>query len=897
MPKFCVFDASGYLFRAYHALPPLTTSSGQQINAVFGYARMISKVLAQEKPDYVAVCFDVGKPTFRHEAYMDYKATRAEPDPAIIEQIPVAYQLSETWGLPVVGIEGFEADDVIATLAKQAEEKGWDTLILSGDKDILQLVGGKIVVRDELRKKDYDEAAVHARYGIPPRALVDYLSLMGDAIDNVVGVPGVGDKTATKLLQENGSLEGLFRDMKGVKPALKEKLARFRERVELNRTLVRLRDDVPVGRPLESFRLHPPDQRAFGELLKKLEFKGEFYGFKGRAEEAGLTENLVRRVRIVLSDADLGDLKAALAAATTISYDVETDDLSARNCGLVGLALAVKEGEGWYVPVGHTGLGVPRQLSWETVAAAVRPFFLDPRIMKCGQNLKFDNCVLRHAGLDPAPPFFDTMIAAYCLAPDRISFGLKNLAADLLGERMVRYEEIVSKKQTIAEVPVETAAPYAAADAEVTLRLKSLLERRLRDEDLIGLFESLEMPLVEILREMEERGVLVDRKALAETKTLFSREMRRIEEEIYALAGERFKLNSPKQMSQILFEKLKLPTGKRTKTGYSTNEEVLIKLAGQNAICEKILSYREYAKLISTYVDALDAIVDSKTERIHTSFQQTGTSTGRLSSNSPNLQNIPVRTEKGRAIRRAFIPASGFVLVSADYSQIDLRALAHMSDDEALIRTFRSGGDVHTMTAAEVFHVEPRDVTADMRRKAKAINFGIVYGQQAWALSQALEVPLEEAQAFIERYFERYAGVRRWITETLENARRTGVVKTVAGRRRAVPDLASTNGTERGFAERVAINTPIQGSSADIIKYAMIRVSDEIARRGSGTRMLLQIHDELVFEVPLSEWPAAAELIRDGMENAFALKVPLLVDVKAGPNWDAMEKVAIEGRS
>lgn len=896
MPKICLFDASGYIHRAFHALPTLSNSKGELVHAVYGFSRMVSKILKEDAPDYVAICFDTPSPTFRHERYANYKATRLEADKGLVSQIPLAEELAKAWGLACIKMPGFEADDVIATLAHRARQERWDVLILSGDKDILQLVQEGVVVRDEIKKVDYDALKVKERYGVSPEQLVDMFCLMGDKVDNIAGVPGVGEKTASKLIAQHGSLEELFKRLNGAQPALKEKLVQFKDNVFANRHLLTLDRQVPLKEDLESLKVRPTDPVAFPALMKRLEFRGTLHGAGGVNFETTLDVNKTREVPVVLTEDQLALLERKLSQAKEVAYDVETDDLNQHRCALVGVSLSVKADEGWYIPVGHRTLETQKQLPWEKVRAVLGPILANNNVLKCGHNIKFDNTVLERYGINVQGPSFDTMIAAYCLDPSRSNYGLKDLAADFLNERMTRFEELMGKGKaaSMAEVPITDAARYAGADAEVTFRLYQLFEPRLKEENLWPLFDGLEMPLVKVIQQMERTGVAVDIAYLSDLRKIFEKSLLALESEIHQLAGEPFLINSSKQLSHILFEKLKLPVVKKTKTGYSTDEEVLSKLACRHPICEKIIAYRELAKLSSTYVESLLKMADPDTSRVHTSFHQTGTITGRLSSSEPNLQNIPVRTEQGRQIRRAFVAQKGRVLISADYSQIDLRVLAHLSQDPILVKTFKDGGDVHTLTASEVFHVDPKDVTGDMRRRAKAINFGIVYGQQAYGLSQTLGIPVEEASSFIDHYFLRYKGVQAWITATLAKARETGVVSTLAGRRRRVPDINSPSASARGFAERVAMNTPIQGSSADIIKAAMIQLLEKFKSRGFKTQMIVQVHDDLLFEAPENEINAVLPVIRQGMETSYQLTVPLVVDIKMGSNWNDIKKIPAE---
>ncbi|MFN0117819.1 MAG: DNA polymerase I [Elusimicrobiota bacterium] len=892
MPKICLFDASNYIHRAFHAIPPLNNSKGEPVNAIYGFSRMLAKVLKEDKPDFVGVCFDTPKPTFRHDEYKEYKGTRQEIDQALLFQLPLAEEFTKEWGLPCLKKEGFEADDVIATLAHQAEKLGWQVIIFSGDKDTLQLVSKNIFVRDEMKRVEYNLEKVKERFGIESSQLVDYFSLMGDKVDNVIGVPGVGDKTASKLIAQYGNLENLYETMNGSLGNLKEKLIANKENVFKNRRLVLLRDDVPLDMDESVLRLKPPSA-AFEQLLNRFEFKGDIFGVQNVLPQKELNFNSNRKVHVVLTEIEFKALLEKLDSTRLISYDLETDGLNKLSCNIVGISLAVHANEGWYIPVGHHYMGMPAQLDFKRVISLLKPFLENPAIKKCAQNMKFDNTILARFGITVQGEMFDSMVAAYCVDPSRNSYGLKDLAADYLSEKMTKIDEIMPKNTSFSEVSIDQAAMYAAADSEVVIRLVDFLQEGLKKENAVNLFSQLEMPLVGVIQLMEQAGIKIDTEHLRHLKKKFSDDSKGLEKEIFELAGEQFTLNSPKQLSRILFEKLQLPVIKKTKTGYSTDEEVLQKLSEKHAICQKIISYRELAKLTSTYVDSLLELVEEKTQRVHTTFHQTGTITGRLSSSNPNLQNIPIKSDKGREIRRSFIAEEGCLLVSADYSQIDLRALAHMSDDPVLVKTFHEGGDIHLATAAEVFGVDKKDVTTEMRRNAKAINFGIVYGQQAYALSQSLGIPMETAKEFIKKYFEKYAGVKTWIEKTLESAREHGFVLTLAGRKRNIPDIKASNAMARGFAERTAMNTPIQGTSADIIKFAMISMEKLMKLKKFKSKMLLQVHDELVFEVPENEMKEILPLIKSEMENAFKLKVPLLVDIKIGKNWNDMEKIKV----
>ncbi|MCB4755619.1 MAG: DNA polymerase I [Elusimicrobia bacterium] len=891
MSKLCLVDASGYLHRAFHALPYLSTSKGEPVNALYGFSRMVSKILKTEKPDFVAVCFDTPVPTFRHTQYKAYKATREKPDDNLLFQLPLAEALVKAWGFPCLKMDGYEADDVIATLARMGQKGGFDVLILSGDKDTLQLIRGSVRVRDDVRNVDYDAAKVKERYGVEPEQLIDLFCLMGDKTDNVAGVPGVGEKTAAKLLAEHGSLEKIYKSLNGTPSALRENLLKYKDTVFSNRTLIQLKEDVPLETPLESLKWKKPDPAVLAPLLQRLEFRSGLYGAEEISVDAAFDTNKSRHVQTVTEKSQLDSLRDRLQHTSLLSYDLETDGLNPLHCSIVGVALSVKKDEAWYIPVGHAYLGAPAQLSWPAVKAVIQPALENPNIRKLGQNIKFDNAILKRHGIEVRPPTFDTMVAAYCLDPSRPSYSLKDLAPDTLGERMVKIDELLGEDGNFASVLIEKAAPYAGADAEVVVRLTEILEKKLRENNLTDLFEKMEMPLVDVIQAMETAGIKIDADYLKDIGRKFEADRKALETEIFNLAGEEFLVNSTKQLGRILFDKLKLPVIRKTKTGFSTDEEVLLKLVKIHPIGEKVLAYRELAKLISTYVGSVLELVDPATSRVHTSFNQTGTATGRLSSSEPNLQNIPIRTEHGREIRRAFVAEKGHLLVSADYSQIDLRALAHVSEDPLLMKIFKSDGDVHMSTAAEIFHVPFAQVTNDMRQKAKAINFGIVYGQQAYGLSQSIGISLEDAQRFISATFERYAGVKAWIDRTLADARKTGAVTTLSGRRRPVRDINSSNGALRGAAERIAINTPIQGSSADIIKAAMIKVYNDLKKNKLKTQMLVQVHDDLLFEVPEVELEDVLRLIKKDMEEAMELRVPLRVDMKSGRNWNDMTAI------
>jgi DNA polymerase-1 len=921
-------DAHGYLHRAYHALPPLTNSKGEPVGALFGFARMLTKIVRQNRPDCLVVCFDDSAPTFRHHAYSAYKAHRKEIDSELKFQLPLARKMVEAWGLSLAVQPGFEADDVIATLAETGVQENYSVVVVTADKDALQLVGGPITVLNEQRGVVYDAAGVEKKYGLRPDQMVDYFALVGDSSDNVPGVPGVGDKTATGLLKSFGSLDGIYAHVDEVKGSLKEKLRAHEKEARLSRDLVVLDRHVPVPLVLADCGVPEKPSEKLVEFLGRLEFNsllselgtatavplgnppGGVSGDagptpsaknRGKIPAASSPEPMpvppgrpgVRTVHTVLTEADLSRLGTVLADADVVVVDVETTGLNPFDCSLVGISLAVKPGEAWYIPVGHSYLGMPAQLPLDRVRAVLSPPLANPRLPKVGQNLKFDNHVLTRMGMSLFPISFDTLVASYCLNPGRQTHGLKPLALDFLGESMTSIDVLIgtgAKRITMDQVKIEDVAAYAGADAEVPLRLKAIMEKQLKEKQMVRLFYEVEMPLVSILAAMEKVGIALDVPYLTELSQTFERDISALEKEIHALAGEPINVNSPKQLAVVLFEKLKLPVVRKTKTGFSTDEEVLQKLSGQHPLPAKMLAYRELAKLKSTYIDGLLAQVRDS-GRVHTSFNQAVAATGRLSSSEPNLQNIPIRSDYGRQIRRAFVPATGCVFLSADYSQIDLRVLAHVSGDPALVSAFQRGEDIHAATARDIFHLGSTSaVTEEQRRVAKSVNFGIVYGQTGFGLAQQLGIPMGQAQSYINAYLEKYAGVKRWMERIIDEARREGFVTTLLNRRRYLPEIAAANAAVRGFAERTAMNTPIQGTSADIIKVAMRNVAGLLTERGWKTRVLLQVHDDLLFEVPSEELAEVAEPLQKVMEDAVALDVPIRVDLKTGVNWAEMKR-------
>jgi DNA polymerase I len=877
-----LIDGSSYIYRAYFAIRHLSNSRGEATNAIYGFVNMLLKVVREQQPDHLAVVFDAKGPTFRKQLYPDYKAHRAQMPEDLVPQIPVIKEVVKAFNMPAIEKQGFEADDIIATLAKKFAAEGLDVTVVTGDKDLMQVVSEKIRLLDTMKDQVSGLEEVAARFGGTPDKVIEVQALAGDSSDNIPGVPGVGEKTAVKLIQEFGSVENLLAHLDQVKGKLQVKLRENAGLARLSKQLVTLRDDVPLDLDYDNFALTPPDNAALTTLFKELEFHKLLQEFSSDDRATG------EGYRGVLSESDLAALVAELNAAERFAFDTETTSLEAVRADLVGLSFAVRPGEAWYIPVGHYYLGVPEQLDKQLVLERLRPLFEDPQKPKIGQNAKYDALVLRRAGITVQGIAVDTMLASYLANPAASSHGMDALAAELLGYKTISYKEMTgSGKNQIgfAEVEVEKAVVYAAEDADITLRLAQKLEPQLKEAGQEKLFHEVEMPLLDILTDMEWSGVRIDAEFLGNLSQEMAGKLAALEKEIHQLAGGSFNVASPKQLGEVLFERLKLPRGRKTKTGWSTDVEVLTGLAAEQPIAARLLEHRTLSKLKGTYCDALPKLVNPDTGRIHTSFNQAVTATGRLSSSDPNLQNIPIRSEEGGRIREAFVPAEGNLLLSADYSQVELRILAHLADEAVLKEAFARGEDIHARTASEVFGVFPEMVTAEMRRQAKTINFGVIYGMGAFSLGKDLGIPTREAQAFIDNYFARYPGIRAFMESKRQEAREKLYVTTLLGRRCAVPEIHSKNGAVRSYAERNAINYPIQGSAADLIKVAMVNVHRRLEKEGLRAKMVLQVHDELVFDVPEAELATVESLVRQEMEGAIPLSVPLVVDIGTGKNW------------
>jgi DNA polymerase-1 len=915
--KLVLIDGHSLAYRAYHALPPsLSTSKGELTNAVFGFTSMLLNVLRDEKPDYIAVAFDVGK-TFRHEKYKEYKAHRLKmPDEMRIQMARIR-EILQAMGIPIIEVEGYEADDVLGTLAKKAEKEGLEILIVTGDTDTFQLIDDHTRVLTSRRAFSdtvvHDQEGIEQRYGLKPHQLIDYKALVGDASDNIPGVRGIGKKTAAKLLQRYGSVEGIYTHLDEVEsPRFRKALEEGRESAFLSKLLAAIVTDAPIELDWEACRVTEFDRDKVMEIFRELEFRSlvnrlpsetkpgrerlappqQLPMFEVTEEEEAPPTNY----QVVGDEKALEELVARLSKAAAITLDVETTSTDAMAADLVGITLTDREGEGYYVPVGHR-LGAEEQLPLDYVLEKLRPVLEEESIAKYAHNSKYELTVLARHGVRLKGLSFDTMIAEWLADPASRNLGLKNLAWARLGVEMKPITDLIGTGKgqlTMAQVPIAQVANYACADVDMTHRLVKVLEPELREKKLWPLFTEVEMPLVPVLADMEMRGVKLDVKYLEEMSHQLHWQLSALEREIQEMVGYSFNVNSTQQLSDALFIKLGLSAQgvPKTKSGhYSTAASVLEKLRGRHPVIDLILEHRELAKLKSTYVDALPLLVNKDTGRVHTSFNQTGTVTGRLSSSDPNLQNIPIRTELGRQVRRAFVAAPGHLLLSADYSQVELRVLAHISQDEGLLAAFRRREDIHASTAATIFEVPLDRVTREMRRVAKMINFGLSYGMSGYGLAQRTGLSQEEANHFIESYFANYPKVKAYMEKTKREAAQQGYVETLLHRRRYFPELQRSRvpGVLRRAAEREAINMPIQGSSADIIKIAMIRLHRALKERGLRSGMILQVHDELVLEVPEGELETVAPLVKSIMEGAFQLDAPLKVDMKVGKNWLEME--------
>jgi|TARA_B100001059_G_scaffold71309_1_gene68404 DNA polymerase-1 len=914
--RLILVDGSSYLFRAYHALPPLTNSKGLNTGAAKGVIGMIRKLVADYDGDQVVVVFDAKGPTFRHEMYADYKANRPPMPDELREQIEPIHAAIKAMGLPLICIGGVEADDVIGTLSVEAASSGREVVISTGDKDMAQLVNDKVTLINTMNNTAMDSAGVVDKFGVPPELIIDLLALMGDKVDNIPGVAGVGEKTATALLQHLGGMTAIYQQLDAVAAlpirgakSLAGKLELAQAEAVLSYELATIKIDCELGLEVGALNSTPPDNEALIALFRDLEFKNWLealldngLGAMVEAASSEPTEDTLSEDRppqvvdplnvvTILDSATLDDWLNRLSAADFFAFDTETTSLNYMVAEIVGVSFAVEAGTAAYVPLAHDYPGAPEQLSRDEVLAQLKPLLEDGSKGKLGQHLKYDANVLMNHGITLRGIREDTMLESYVLDATGSRHDLDTLALKYLGQRTIHFEDIAGKgaKQiTFNQVPVEQAAPYAAEDAEVTLRLHALLSARLEAEpSLQQLYRELEVPLVPVLSRIERNGALVCREQLAAQSAELGQRMLALEAKAHELAGGPFNLGSPKQLGEILFNKLELPVLKKTPKGApSTAEEVLAELALDYPLPAVLMEYRSLSKLKSTYTDKLPGMIDAKTGRVHTSYHQAVTATGRLSSSDPNLQNIPIRTEEGRRIRQAFIAAPGCKIVAADYSQIELRIMAHLSQDPGLLAAFAEGLDVHSATAAEVFAVDIEQVSVDQRRKAKAINFGLIYGMSAFGLAKQLGIGRHEAQEYIDVYFARYPGVADYMARTRALAHETGYVETLKGRRLYLPEINARNRQRQQAAERTAINAPMQGTAADLIKLAMLAVDAWIDSSGVDARLMMQVHDELVFEVADDAVASLSEKVAALMSDIGWLDVPLVVEVGTGDNWD-----------
>lgn len=894
-PLLVLVDGSSYLYRAFHALPSLTTSGGQPTGAIYGMTGMLRRLLSEYHPTHAAVVFDAPGRTFREDLFPDYKAHREPMPQELVAQVGPLQDVVRALGFPLVSEPGVEADDVIGTLARRAEAAGYRVVISTGDKDLAQLVSDRVSLVNTMDNTRLDPAGVATKFGVPPERMVDFLALVGDPVDNVPGVPKVGPKTAAKWLGEHGSLDGVVAHAGEISGKVGENLRASLGLLPLSRDLVTVRCDLELPVGPEDLHMGPPDTGRLRELFSGMEFKGWLAELLPPGKDAPATAGDPPRspaeYDTVLTREDFQNWLARLRAADLFAFDTETTSLDYVQAEVVGVSFAVEPGRAAYVPLAHDYPGAPAQLERDWALGQLRPLLEDAERAKVGHNLKYDMSVLARHGVALRGIRYDTMLEAYVLDSTASRPDMDSMALKFLGHRTIRYEDVAGKGSTqvnFDRVPLDQAAPYAAEDAEVTLRLHRTLWPRLEAEPALArLFAEVEMPLVPVLSRMERNGVRVDLEALARQSGELAARIAELEQEAWRLAGQSFNLASPSQLQVVLFEKLQLPVRERTPTGQpSTAESVLQELAALDRLPEVILEHRGLTKLKSTYTDALPQRVSPVTGRVHTSYHQAVAVTGRLSSSDPNLQNIPVRTPEGRRIRQAFVAPPGHRLVSADYTQIELRIMAHLSGDARLLAAFEAGEDVHRATAAEVFGVPLEAVSQDQRRAAKAINFGLMYGMSSFGLARQIGVDRAAAQDYVDRYFARYPGVRRFMDAIREQAREQGYVETVFGRRLYLPEIRSRNRQRRQYAERTAINAPMQGTAADIIKRAMVAVDQWLEESRFPARMIMQVHDELVLEVAEGSVAESVDALRDHMAGAAELRVPLVVDVGAGANWD-----------
>ena len=912
---FILVDGSSYLFRAFHAPPHLTNSAGEPTGAVYGVVNMLRSLLKRYKPSHMAVVFDAKGKTFRSDIYDEYKAHRPPMPDDLRTQIEPLHAIVKAMGLPLLCVEGVEADDVIGTLAKQAGDKGRFTLISTGDKDMAQLVNDHVMLINTMTDTLLDESGVIEKFGVKPNQIIDYLALMGDSSDNIPGLPKVGEKTAQAMLQGIPSIDKIYEDIDAVTElgfrgakSMPKKLEEFKDQLLMSRELATIKCDVELECGPDALTIEPADTDQLQTLYGKMEFRrwlnelletgaatDQALGEASPAEEQSEQFSVNRDAyKTLFNEEEVSDYIEQLKSADVIAFDTETTSLNYMEAQLVGVSFSIAEGEAVYIPVAHDYVGVEEQVDRDWLLKVLKPLLEDSSIAKVGQNLKYDAHILRRYGIKLRGIKNDTMLASYVYNSVGSRHDMDTLSLQYLNHKPIKFEEIAgkgAKQLTFNQIELAQAAPYAAEDADITLRLHHILWDKVHQtgEQLASVLTDIEVPLVSILTDMEEYGVKVDAEMLGKQSEEIANKLDELEQKAFEIAGEEFNLGSPKQLQQILFEKLELPVIKKTPKGApSTAEEVLQELAHDYPLPDVILQHRSLAKLKSTYTDKLPRMINPDTGRVHTSYQQAVAATGRLSSTEPNLQNIPIRTPEGRRVRQAFVAEEGFTVVAIDYSQIELRIMAHLSQDASLLRAFAQGQDIHRATASEVFGCSLEEVTDEQRRRAKAVNFGLIYGMSAFGLSRQLDIPRHEAQAYMDKYFERFPGVLEYMENTRETAKKQGYVSTLFGRRLPLPEIKASNGARRKAAERAAINAPMQGTAADIIKRAMIKVGDWIDEKAcqSDVRMLMQVHDELVFEIRTEHAESYAKALADVMGEAADLDVPLLAEYGFGANWD-----------
>lgn len=918
MPPFVLVDGSYFLFRAYHALPPLTTSTGLQTNAIRGAISAIQKLMRRIQPTHMAVIFDTPEPTFRHALSSIYKGDRPSMPDELSQQIPYLHNLIRALGIPLHTLPGAEADDVIGTLAKRAEKAGYQVLISTGDKDMAQLVTDKVTLEDSFKDKPMDVDGVFEKFGVWPNQIIDYLTLMGDASDGIRGVPGVGAKTAAKLLTEYGSIGGILENVDKIKGKVGQSIKDNVEGITLDHQLASIVCDLDMGLTYEDLKLRDPNVEELRRLYTELEFRNQLQSLdhpnnpnnsvykqtsKGiesavdtavvintedEAELTSVDDQLGKaNYHTILTQADWDNLFTRFSTEKRFAFDTETTSLDYRIAEMVGFSVAFDANDAYYIPLAHDYEGAPEQLNRETILAQIKPILEDVSVEKIGHHLKYDAHILHNHGIELQGWYFDTMLASYVLNSVATRHGMDDVARVYLSHLTTTYEQVAGKgvkQKTFNQIEIETAAHYAAEDAHVTYRLYEVLSKKLKAvPELDSILHNIEMPVARVLTIMEENGIELDLKFLDQLSVDFSNTIQNLESQIIEMAGQSFNVSSPKQVGEVLFDKLGIKGGKKTATGqYSTSESILEKI--DHPITALILEYRGLSKLKSTYTDGLQKQANNDSGRVHTSYHQALTATGRLSSTDPNLQNIPIRAEIGRQIRKAFVAPAGRVLLAADYSQIELRLMAHLSQDEALVDAFNHGQDVHRRTAAEVLGIVLEDVTNDQRRQAKAVNFGLLYGMSEFGLIRQLGFTRQESQDYIKQYFHRYPGIYEYMQRTRQIALEQGFVETIFGRRLYTPDIDARNMMVRKGAERAAINAPLQGSAADIIKMAMVEVDKMLPK--DQAKMLLQVHDELVFEVDAEIADELAPKLAEVMQSVVKLSVPLIVEVGKGMNWD-----------